>query len=80
MCVWKRQEAPWGWGGAAMVKMTEAAGRLVPAASRPVFSQQAAGWDPGRSQGRRITDDILTLLLTSSHSLSQPAAAEPANC
>lgn len=66
-----------------MVKMTEAAGarRLVPAASRPVFSQQAVGWDPGRSQGRRITDDILTLLLTSSHSLSQPAAAaEPADC
>lgn len=51
------------------------------AGSKPVFSQQAAGWDPGRSQGRRVTDDILTLLLTSSHSLSLPAAAaEPADC
>lgn len=52
------------------------------AASEEAFSHQAAGPIPAVIQRRQRDhrDDILTLLLTSSHSLPQPAAAELADC
>lgn len=67
-----------------IVKRAEKVGasRLVPAVSEVVFSHQAAGTIPAAAPHRQRDhrDDILTLLLTSSHSLSQPAATELADC